>query len=262
MKFNKNLGLVLFLVNITVLAQNASVEPITNACGPEGALALLIPEGPNSIFKRTCDDHDLCYYSSSKTQSQCDDIFLNDLMASCTVAFANDADKLRQCVSLAGFYVSMVENYGEAYFYACIKKVINCYQINQFSHSVSGIAKMEVRSAVRFGDEFQACVTIFNIANFNTHFKLILFPARERSKGELPEGDLFIAWYPLLTQEFLFVRAGEQKEICLDTGGFIGLARNAGMLGDAFTLELWVNSLNPEIGLKLADAIQAKMPTN
>ena len=236
MKFNKNLVLVLFLVNLTVLAQNASVEPITNACGPEGVLALLIPEGPSSIFKRTCDNHDLCYYSVSKTQSQCDDIFLNDLMASCTVAFANNADKLRQCVSLAGFYVDIVENYGEAHFHTCIKKVISCYQINPFLHSVSGIAKMEVRSAVRFGDEFQACVTIFNISKFNTRFKLILFPAGERSTGELPEGDLFIAWYPLLTNEFLLVRAGEQKEICLDTAGFIGIARNAGMLGQAFTL--------------------------
>ncbi len=117
---------------------------------------------------------------------------------------------------------------------------------------------VEIYDAGILGQEIKICGKVKNISKFNSHFKLYLFDADRREAGKLPENEFQLAWQPLLFKDYFRLRTDEEKDFCLDTGGIVGIARNINNV-DLYRLELWVNSSRADVGLLLADFIEAKI---
>ena len=252
---------ILFLMVFIGLGSSQSTSP-PNGCGPSNSplLSSISPNGPfpisNTIFLDACNKHDLCYEPGGKPQASCDSDFLYNLKQACEIydGFAKD-----YCLWFADNMYAAVDNFGE-------NSIELVAEINQNSTTVGNLAVIEsdslsteIYNDAIFGNEFKLCATLKNIARFNSHFKLYLFAAKDRTPGEAPDKDFQLAWFPILYKSYFRLRSGEEKRICLDTGGIIGIARNAQDLGGLYRLELWINSLRQEIGFKLADFIEGKV---
>ncbi len=233
----------------------------SNGCGPQwlGPLNVFIPNGPvgldGDLFRPACDAHDFCYFlKDDATQATCDTAFLNTMLGFCSVYSDDD---LTYCVDTANLFYSLVDQFGEA-------AVSTRFTPNEASNSIHDFAKLELKSVTVLpsfaGDDLSLCVDVSNISSVNTGFKLRLFAADDRVMGELPEGDFWLAWYPLLEYKSFFLRSGETTAVCLGTDGFVGFARNISQFRGSYKLELWVDSSRRDVGLKLVDVLTGKLP--
>ncbi len=82
--------------------------PVSNGCG-SGPFGWLVPNTfGRADFKPACDAHDFCYEQCNVPQEVCDQAFLNDLLAACAAAYADDARNLRRCNRRAELYHRVV----------------------------------------------------------------------------------------------------------------------------------------------------------
>jgi len=250
---------ILLLMMFIGLGSSQNTSP-PNGCGPANSpfLSSITPNGPfplsSTIFFAACNKHDLCYEPNGKPQASCDLDFLNNLVQACQIytGFAKD-----YCLWYADNMYNTVDILGES-------SIEIAPQINEITQAKLALIKensisTEIYNAGIFGDEFKMCATVKNTNRFNSHFKLYLFSAKDRKPGELPEKDFQLAWFPLLYKSYFRLRSGEEKDICLDTGGLLGIARNAPGLNGWYRLELWINSPRPEVDFKLAAYREGKV---
>ncbi len=252
----------LCLVLIWASLSFAVAHERSNGCGPQwfGPLNIVL-NGPmgleGNLFREACNAHDLCYFlKQDNTQAGCDNEFLETMQRSCEL-YLEQEDDFAYCMSSAAFFYSLVDNYGET-------AVVTRFQADKETNSIEGFAKLELRSLTVLpsfaGDDLRLCVDVTNTSSVNTGFKLRLYAADDRTLGELPEGDFWLAWYPLLEHNSFFVRSGETKAVCLGTDGFVGFARNISQFRGTYKLELWVDSSRRDVGLKLTDVLTGVVP--
>jgi hypothetical protein len=93
-------------------------DPVTNGCGPEGLLGLLVPECPMEgvCFTPACNAHDLCYVTCGSSRSACDDQFGRDLNAICRERFREGDPHFEHCLALAYIYWQAVVRLGQSFF--------------------------------------------------------------------------------------------------------------------------------------------------
>ena len=243
----------LFLITPLVYSQNTAD---VNGCGPIGSslISLLTPNGPfplsTTIFEESCNKHDLCYEPSGKPQASCDSEFLANLLKACEIYSGFNKN---YCDWYAHNMYAAVDAFGEN------SVELDAADLNQIAKILPQSLKLEIYDAGILGQEIKICGKLKNIGKFNSHFKLYLFAADSRELGELPDKDFQLAWEPLLYKDYFALRTGEEKDFCLDTGGFVGIARGLSDLHARYRLELWVNSSRAEVGFSLADYIEGKI---
>ena len=96
-------------------AQEATVESIDAATlvplFPDGGTCTGVPDTIPGIFDFTdaCAAHDACYGSGEQTQAQCDQAFLQDLVAACAAQHPSALDPTRYlCLTFAQLYYAGV----------------------------------------------------------------------------------------------------------------------------------------------------------
>jgi len=91
-------------------------SPTYNGCGPDG-LDYAIPDSLPGVydFYGPCQKHDVCYGTCGKTQQQCDDDFLQGMLAYCSQRHGVRWSTLGfECRRLAGVYHRAVAGSGLA----------------------------------------------------------------------------------------------------------------------------------------------------
>jgi hypothetical protein len=260
----------MIIVSLLSVSLSQKQEQTTNACGPSnlGFLSVLIPNGPFplslNLFEEACKTHDLCYSLNQleASQARCDQDFRESMLSTCASTYIEDNFTKGYCDALAGFYYSLVDGYGET----SVALDLANYDLSEADKTIANFATLELNQATIVpsfsGDDLRLCVDFTNTSSINTHFKLFLYAAEDRSSGELPQDDFLLAWFPLFEEDSVFLRAKETQTLCLGTDGFIGIARNAAQLKGAYKLELWVDSARSDIGFKLADSLEGRAPSN
>ncbi len=244
--------IIILLLTISMGYSQNSAE--INGCGPTSSslISALSPNGPfplsTTIFEESCNTHDLCYEPDGKAQASCDNDFLNNLLAACAIYSGFNKN---YCQWYAKNMYAAVDSFGEN----SVELDLNRKQIGKI---LPQTLLVEIYDAGILGQEIKICGKVKNISKFNSHFKLYLFDAARREAGKLPENEFQLAWQPLLFKDYFRLRSGEEKDFCLDTGGIVGIARNINDV-DLYRLELWVNSSRADVGLLLADFIEAKI---
>lgn len=225
-----------------------------NGCGPTSSslISALSPNGPfplsTTIFKESCNTHDLCYEPEGKPQASCDSGFLENLLTACAVYSGFNKD---YCDWYAHNMYAAVDSFGE-------NSVELDLDTKQIAKILAQSLVLEIYDAGILGKEIKICGKVKNITKFNSHFKFYLFDADKREASSLPEKDFQLAWQPLLFKDYFRLRTDEEKDFCLDTGGLIGVARNIDGV-ELYRLELWVNSSRADVGFKLADFIEGEI---
>lgn len=112
--------------------------PTSNGCGPSGG-----PKVPDYIyyasifgtrntfpFVNACDVHDVCYGTLGTNQAQCDNQFLNNLLAICS-ANATSWTSRQYCNGFAYSYYYAVAWFGSSAFDNAQNKAYECTYLRQ-----------------------------------------------------------------------------------------------------------------------------------
>lgn len=114
-----------FGVQFELTGQPVCQGPPTR-CGPPGLFALIIPDCPLGVvcFSEACNEHDRCYGRCGSSKVVCDDLFLDDLLDSCSEATFQDDETHERCLALANIYWQAVARFGQLAF--DISQDVNC----------------------------------------------------------------------------------------------------------------------------------------
>lgn len=81
---------------------------------------------PDFAFTGSCNTHDRCYGTCSRTKRSCDDAFLTDMEAVCNSNYADAAVKRTACLAAAKTYHAGVAVAGDTAFENATKKHCKC----------------------------------------------------------------------------------------------------------------------------------------